>query len=232
MSAQTLSGTVRGGGAAVVGATVRLLELDRVQHTGAGGQFAFSDVPAGHLSGVRRGHGVRVGDGQRDSFRRDDQQDTSTLRPSAVPLKEVVVSASPDARTTSDSYQPDGVQVAGGSAEQCRDEPGREVLGCAGRDRSRPTVRRRRVRSCAGWGTTKCWCWRTVCGWATSPRTIRRTRLRSTRLAWRRWTLCADPRRSSMGRARSAASSTSSPTSFRWWRTIRCRERRRQRATR
>src|SRR5260370_42336181 len=45
--AQTLVATVRGSGAPIVAATVRLLELERVQHTGATGQFTFADVPAG-----------------------------------------------------------------------------------------------------------------------------------------------------------------------------------------
>src|ERR1019366_6830390 len=45
--AQTISGTVQSAGKPVVGATVRLLELDRVQRTGAHGEFAFSGLPKG-----------------------------------------------------------------------------------------------------------------------------------------------------------------------------------------
>src|SRR5258708_34296740 len=52
--AQTLVGAVRGGGAPIVGATARLLELQRVQHTGATCQFTFADVPAGTYRGFFR----------------------------------------------------------------------------------------------------------------------------------------------------------------------------------
>ena len=103
--AQTLVGTVQGGGAPIVGATVRLLDLERVQHTNASGQFTFTDVPAGtyRLFVAVIGYAsvtdtVRVTAGTtRVSF---------GLHQSAVPLEEVVVSASPDARTTGDAYQP------------------------------------------------------------------------------------------------------------------------------
>lgn len=47
LQAQTVTGTVQAAGRPVVGATVRLLELDRIEHTGAQGQFTFSDVPKG-----------------------------------------------------------------------------------------------------------------------------------------------------------------------------------------
>jgi len=46
-AAQTITGTVRGAGAPIVGAAVRLLELDRAVRTGAQGQFTFSRVPTG-----------------------------------------------------------------------------------------------------------------------------------------------------------------------------------------
>ena len=45
--AQTIAGSVKSGGKSVVGATVRLLEIDRVQRTGRNGQFSFSAVPRG-----------------------------------------------------------------------------------------------------------------------------------------------------------------------------------------
>src|ERR1700682_5312310 len=47
LRAQTIAGTVQSAGSPIVGATVRLLELDRIEHTGAQGQFTFSDVPKG-----------------------------------------------------------------------------------------------------------------------------------------------------------------------------------------
>ena len=45
--AQTVTGTVQTTGKPIVGATVRLLELDRIERTGAEGQFTFSNVPTG-----------------------------------------------------------------------------------------------------------------------------------------------------------------------------------------
>ena len=47
IAAQTIAGTVRSSGDPIVGATVRVLELDRAVHSGARGQFAFSNVPRG-----------------------------------------------------------------------------------------------------------------------------------------------------------------------------------------
>src|SRR4051812_5297076 len=45
--AQTVTGTVRGTRGPIVGATVRLLELDRIARTGAQGEFNFSGVQPG-----------------------------------------------------------------------------------------------------------------------------------------------------------------------------------------
>ena len=102
--AQTVTGTVQTSGRPIVGATVRLLELDRIEHTGAQGQFTFSDVPRG----IYRVHvdvtgfasvtdTVKVAGGTaRLSF---------NLRESAIQLKEVVVSASPTARISDELYQ-------------------------------------------------------------------------------------------------------------------------------
>src|SRR5258708_6853002 len=145
--AQTLVGTVRGGGAPIVGATVRLLELERVQHTGATGQFTFADVPAGTYRVFVAVIGyasvtdtVRVTEGT--------TRVTFDLRQSAVPLKEVVVSAPPDARTTGDVYQPtasksqvDFLNSSGSSfAEKISDLPGVAVRG-NGSAPSRPVLR-------------------------------------------------------------------------------------------
>ena len=47
LRAQTVTGTVQAAGTSIVGATVRLLELDRIEHTGAQGQFTFSNIPKG-----------------------------------------------------------------------------------------------------------------------------------------------------------------------------------------
>lgn len=104
VAAQTVAGTVRSGGEPIVGAAVRMLELDRAVRSGARGQFAFSHVPSGwysvsvevvgYLSATRA---VRV------------QGDTATLvfdlRPSAFALDPVVASATPVGRTASNEYQ-------------------------------------------------------------------------------------------------------------------------------
>ena len=102
--AQTITGTVLGGGRPIVGATVRLLEVDRVAHTGAHGEFTFSDVPRGSyrvFAGIT-GYAAATntinvtGDNARTSF---------DLRESAFELEDVVVSASPTARLSDEQYQ-------------------------------------------------------------------------------------------------------------------------------
>jgi iron complex outermembrane receptor protein len=83
---------------------VRLLELDRIEHTGAQGQFTFPDVPKGtyRVFVVVTGYASAtdtidvVGGTTQISF---------NLRESAIQLKEVVVSASPVARTSDEQYQ-------------------------------------------------------------------------------------------------------------------------------
>jgi iron complex outermembrane receptor protein len=102
--AQTISGTVRSANGPVVGATVRLLELDRVEHTGAQGEYSFSGVPRGvyrvfvGVTGYASAtHTVRLtGDAETSSF---------DLTESAIRLQQVVVSASPNARTQDEEYQ-------------------------------------------------------------------------------------------------------------------------------
>jgi iron complex outermembrane receptor protein len=146
-SAQTVSGSVSGAGAALVAATIRLLELDRVQQTGANGQFAFAHVPAGQYRLLVTSAGyapatdtITVTSGNL-TVRID-------LRPSAVTLDAVVVTASPLARTTSDIYQPastksrvDLLNSAGTSfAEKIGDLPGVAVRGF-GSAPSRPILR-------------------------------------------------------------------------------------------
>ena len=89
--AQTITGTVQSGGRPIVGATVRLLELDRIAHTGAQGEFTFSDVPKGNyrvfagVTGYASAMNIVAvtGDNARTSF---------DLRESAFELKDVVVS--------------------------------------------------------------------------------------------------------------------------------------------
>jgi len=102
--AQTVTGTVQSSGVSIVGATVRLLELDRVVRTGAHGQFTFVNVPhgtytvfVGMLGYAAAADTVRlVGDTATTTF---------DLKPTAIPLAEVVVSASPVPRAANDLYQ-------------------------------------------------------------------------------------------------------------------------------
>ena len=104
LRAQTITGTVDGAGNPIVGATVRLLELDRIEHTGAQGQFTFPDVPKGtyrvFVSVIGYASATDtitvMGGSTSVSF---------NLRESAIKLKEVVVSAAPTARTSDEQYQ-------------------------------------------------------------------------------------------------------------------------------
>ena len=102
--AQVVQGTVRGGGAPLVGATVRLLELDRMERTDAQGAFRFTDVPngtyrvyAGVLGYLAATDTVRATGGVVSA--------SFDLTPSAIPLKEIVVSGSPAARPADEQYQ-------------------------------------------------------------------------------------------------------------------------------
>ena len=104
LQAQTITGTVQSAGNPIIGATVRLLELDRIEHTSAQGQFTFSNVPKGIYRvfvGVT-GYTTAI-DTVRVTI--DVASLSFNLRESAIQLKEVVVSASPVARTSDDQYQ-------------------------------------------------------------------------------------------------------------------------------
>ncbi|MFI5309871.1 MAG: TonB-dependent receptor [Gemmatimonadales bacterium] len=145
--AQTVTGTVRGAGNPVVGATVRLVELDRVVRTGARGQFSFSDVPAatyrvfvnatGYASAL---NSVTITTGTATT--------TFDLKESSILLREIVVSAAPFARTADDQYQStasksqvDYLTSAGMSfAEKISDLPGVTVRA-NGSAPSRPILR-------------------------------------------------------------------------------------------
>ncbi len=145
--ARTISGTVSSGGHAIVGATVRLLELDRVGHTGADGQFKFANVPKGtyRIFASVIGHAsatnvVEVaGEEAKTSF---------DLKISAIPIEEIVVSASPYPRAADDLYQSaesksqvDFVTGPGMSfAEKISDLPGVNVRG-NGSAPNRPVLR-------------------------------------------------------------------------------------------
>src|ERR1700675_4425651 len=93
LRAQIIAGTVQTAGRPVVGAPVRLLELDRIERTGADGQFTFSNVP----TGIYRVYvGVTGYASATDTIRviTGTAMVSFNLRESAIRLKEVVVSAS------------------------------------------------------------------------------------------------------------------------------------------
>ena len=145
--AQTLHGTVMGEGKALAGATVRVPSLDRVEVSGAGGHFTFSDLPKGtyrvfvSLVGyASAAQSVEVsGDSATVAFE---------LKPSAIPMPEVVVSGSPYPRPADEQYQPveaksqvEFLNSAGSSyADKISDIPGVTVRG-NGPAPSRPILR-------------------------------------------------------------------------------------------
>jgi len=103
-AAQTITGTVRSDGRPVVGATVRLLELDRLDRTGAQGEFRFGNVPVGTYRVFVAATGYASAT---DTVRLTSGTATASfdLRESAIPLEEIVVSASPTARPADEQYQ-------------------------------------------------------------------------------------------------------------------------------
>ncbi len=104
LHSQQIKVKVQGGGNPVVGATVRILELDRVNHTDANGEYVFSNVPNGTYKIFARVIGyasatntVQVMNSVAETY--------FDLRESAIEAEEVVVSAAPYARTADDQYQ-------------------------------------------------------------------------------------------------------------------------------
>ncbi len=145
--AQTISGTVTSGGQPIVGVTVRLLELDRIDRTGAKGDFRFSDVPRGTY---RVFVGLTGYAAQTDTVRLANAPITLAfdLKQTAIPLEQIVVSASPTARPADEEYQSaesksrqDFDNSAGTSfAEKISDLPGVTVRS-NGSAPSRPILR-------------------------------------------------------------------------------------------
>ncbi|HZS59479.1 MAG TPA: TonB-dependent receptor [Gemmatimonadaceae bacterium] len=129
--AQSIRGTVTSSNGPIVGASVRLLELDRIERTDAQGGFRFAAVPRGTY---RVYVGVTGYAAVTDTVRltRDTASIAFRLTPTAIPLKEVVVSASPTARPADEEYAPaesksqiDFDNTAGASfAEKINDLPG------------------------------------------------------------------------------------------------------------
>jgi iron complex outermembrane receptor protein len=147
LRAQTVVGTVRSAGNPIVGATVRLLELDRIAHTGAQGQFTFTDVPKG-IYRVFVGITGYASATDTVEVTSDTTRVSFGLRESAIQLKEVVVSATPTARTPDEQYQSTAsksrveFQNSSGTtfAEKISDLPGVAVRG-NGSAPSRPILR-------------------------------------------------------------------------------------------
>ncbi len=147
VQAGTLIGNVRGGGQGLVGASVRILELDRTERTGQGGRFAFADVPSGRY---RLAVGL-IGFAPETRAVETSGDNTTVdfdLRVSVIPLGEIVVSATPFPRTSDEQYQSveskslvDLENGAGSSfAEKLADVPGVTVRG-NGSAPSRPMLR-------------------------------------------------------------------------------------------
>lgn len=120
LAAQSIAGTVRDGSAkAVVGATVRLLELDRSVTSGAKGEFAFVDLAKGTYHLFVRAPGFASSTKTVD-VTTGAATATFDLVASAITLQEIVVSATPFARTDDDQYQ----SVSSKSLIEFQDSPG------------------------------------------------------------------------------------------------------------
>lgn len=102
--AQTVTGTVQSSGVPIVGATVRVLELDRAVRTGARGEFTLSNVPTGTYTVFVEMLGYAAA---ADTVHVVPGTVTTAfeLTPSAIQLERVVVSASPVPRAANDAYQ-------------------------------------------------------------------------------------------------------------------------------
>ncbi len=118
--AQTVHGTVKSGNQPIVGATVRLLELDREQRTDAQGQFSFSNVPNGTYR-VYAG-GVLGYVAATDTVRVSGAEVSVAFKlvASAVPLQQIIISGSPTPRPADEQYQ----SVESKSAVELENSPG------------------------------------------------------------------------------------------------------------
>ncbi len=120
--AGSIHGIISSGGIPITGATVRLIELDRETHSGAKGEYFFEQIPPGKYHVFVRSIGyasmteaVEVTDNTTElSF---------SLVASAIPGEDVVVSATPYARPTSEQYQ----AVASKSQVEAHQSPGASV---------------------------------------------------------------------------------------------------------
>ncbi|HEY0779754.1 MAG TPA: carboxypeptidase regulatory-like domain-containing protein, partial [Gemmatirosa sp.] len=103
--AQSIVGTVASGRGPVVGARVRIAELDRVMQTDARGQFTFPDRPRGTYRVFVTAPGYAAASRTVAVVGPAATSATFALTLSAVPLDEVVVSASPVARPATEASQ-------------------------------------------------------------------------------------------------------------------------------
>ena len=101
---QQIKVTVKGSGNPIAGATVQLLELDRTNHTDAQGKAIFPNMSKGTYRIFVRviGYSPATNTVEVDG---PDAETTFMLNESAIGIEEVVVSASPYARTADDQYQ-------------------------------------------------------------------------------------------------------------------------------
>ena len=152
--AQQIKVTVNGSGNPIVGATVRLLELDRSSHTDARGQVVFANVPKGIYRIFVRviGYASTTNTVQVDG---PLAETTFTLHESAIGIEEVVVSASPYPRTADDQYQ----SAESKSMVELHDSPVhplRRKFRIYPVSRSAATVRHRPVQYFADFRTIEC----------------------------------------------------------------------------
>ena len=138
---------VTSGNNPISGATVRILDLDRANYTDGKGECVFLNVPNGSYKVFARVIGYASAINTVDVA--DNTAETSfALRESAIEAEEIVVSASPYARTADDQYQSaeskpmvEVHESAGSSyAEKISDLPGVAVRG-NGSAPARPILR-------------------------------------------------------------------------------------------
>ena len=144
---QQIKVAVYASGNPIAGAAVRLLELDRTARTDAKGQAVFLNVPKGRYSIFVRVIGYAAAT---NSVRLDGPSTETAfdLNESAIGVEEVVISASPYARTADDQYQSaesrSMLELHSGPgssfAEKLSDLPGVAVRG-NGSAPSRPMLR-------------------------------------------------------------------------------------------
>lgn len=146
MAAQSIRGTVASNAKPVIGAMVQLGEIARSTRTGANGEFSFTDLPNGTYHVLVSATGYATA--KQTAVVPTSTALTIELQPSAIPLADIVVSASPIARTSDDQYQSVSsrsfveLQNSPGSsfAEKISDLPGVSVRG-NGSAPTRPILR-------------------------------------------------------------------------------------------